>query len=30
MEKNQANLSQMMRQLNIVAVNAFTIQDFLC
>lgn len=30
LEKNEANLSQMMRQLNIVAVNAFTIQDFLC
>jgi hypothetical protein len=28
-EKSEANLSQMMRQLNIVSVNAFTIQDFL-
>lgn len=29
-EKNENNISKMMRQLNIVAVNAFTIQDFLC
>lgn len=29
-QKNESNISQMMRQLNIVAVNAFTIQDFLC
>jgi hypothetical protein len=29
-ERTEANMSQMMRQLNIVSVNAFTIQDFLC
>jgi hypothetical protein len=28
--KTEANLSKMMRQLNIVSANAFTIQDFLC
>ena len=26
-EKNEANMSQLMRQLNIVSVNAFTVQD---
>jgi [histone H3]-lysine4/36 N-trimethyltransferase SMYD len=29
-QRSEASLSRMMRQLNVVAANAFTIQDFLC